>query len=419
MSLTKTFFLVIVPSIFIAGNSPDVQTDTLISTADLPTATEQFITEFEFVKNKSLGLTVTNPKNNNIGYEPALNGFTIINDVYWKPINGKKMVLCGTLEEYFVHDESGDEYDWNLRIIPDPDFEFIINEVRKVVSFEDEIKWKLCNGNNDAVSCLYAEVTPDQTLYENVWFPNRYVNPNFYSGVPNQPYYIQPPALMLNQQIGVYGAWVRDSDHGWWPEIHPLEAIWWKSVIPNMETFYVFCIQDDSNRFDTNGDFERNDNTPDTWIPWVKPPLTNEIKIPFEYDRKYSDHLKIIITELKDHNVVTGTDETLKDSDDGQFHILKIKSVAPNRDSFGANEPDNILVEVEERFPDGTHLAVNFTEICKRPNGNIIGYITLTTSYGKIGDDKEGYHLLQVTALKPTQLIRVQEFEVTPQIRNN
>lgn len=367
--------------------SCDLPTDTVIKEQDIPVCSNEKITEFEFVLNKLEGLKVTNPSNNDISSAIADETFWEGNGK-WKPVNGKKISVCGKLVDYFVYDGARGEYDWNLNIIPKADFAYIINDAKKIVY--DVSEWKRCKDGIYSYDCFQAEITPDESIYNNIWFPDRvqhteYINGNW------KVYYTQPASMALNKDIGVYGPWVLDGDHGWRPEIHPCEVIWWRNInkANRSDTLFVFCIQDDSNRYDDTDDF---DNVPNSnWKPWAVPPMTTQLLIPFEFKKEYADHLIINIEELKTRHIVTPT-EGFGDSDDGNNHILRIKSALPQR--IFAND---IAVEVNEQLSSSLNLGVKFVDVCKKPNGNIIGYVQLSSAYGKGINGDEGYHFLKIT----------------------
>ena len=245
-------------------SSLDLLQDTYVNFSDLPNVSPEQQYAYDFCINNTLGIKVTNPIQDSIGFIAAYHDYNGLGEAYWQPVNGKKMVLCGILETYFVHDDGyyEDEYDWNLRIIPNQEFLHLIydlpayNYLKASDEFTNDndhlVQHKVCNLNGQAVPCMYAEVTPDQSFYENPFFPNRYIVRNF-NNTPQT--IVQPDAAMLHKPICVYGAWVRDSDHQWWPEIHPVEAIWWKNSSSAADTVYIINIQDDSNRFDEKGDF--------------------------------------------------------------------------------------------------------------------------------------------------------------------
>lgn len=199
-----------------------------------------------------LGVDVVDPDGHEIGMAKAAPNFWH----HWEPVDGMKHVLVGRMDKYGFYDGYGDEADFNLNIDPSREFRFILDDVVASMSEDerDELH-DLVDGNGHAVEC---EVTPDEEYYDNWWFPYK---DSF------------RPSPLIGQKVGVYGPWVKDSGHGGRPEIHPSEVIWWRnqpvSAIADGSNSYWRCIvlQDDSNRFDRDEDF---DGTP--LRPWSKSP---------------------------------------------------------------------------------------------------------------------------------------------------
>ena len=363
--------------------------DTVIESKAVPLATEEEIRKFEFTKSSSEGLWVFNPTNEDISYVKAK-----ANDGF-QPVNGKKMVLCGRLIHFSVYNGDGPEYDWNLNIVPNRDYEPLYDHVRSLVGSTSN--WTTCKINNRNQKCIQAEITPDENLYDNEWFPKlKTVRTGFGVRQENQP------SPLVGKIIGVYGPWVMDldEDHGSKPEIHPCEIIWWRNRFMHREEYFICGIQDDSNRFDKISHFSFDGTQPLQWIPWALPPITSVFRIPFEYTGRFSDPLVVNIDELRKQRVVTSTIPNGGDSDNGRDHILRFKLSLQDVVAVG---PSNILVEVHENFDVGSRLGVRFVELRRKGNGSIIGYIQLTTAYGEGVEGTEGFHMLKVNVRYPVR----------------
>ncbi len=115
------------------SSTKKINGETVINWGTITLASNEDIQRFMFVKSKMEGLIVGDGANDNISY--ARSGL-------FKPVNGKKMTLCGKLDAFFIHNEPGDEYDWNLNIIPNEEYKYIVEEVRGLV--EDRSEWKKC-----------------------------------------------------------------------------------------------------------------------------------------------------------------------------------------------------------------------------------------------------------------------------------
>jgi len=179
-----------------------------------------------FAEREQLGVLAVDPVAHHIGPNNAKGT--------WYPIDRFKQVLVGTIDRYKFFDGVGAEADWNIFIKPSPAFAFIINDA---LPDADPDQVHRCAGS----LCLEAEVTPDETFYGNPFFPKDGASP------------------LVGHDIGVYGPWVQDKNHGLRPEIHPSEALWWRDVREeesvSLSTYHLLVVQDDSNRFDRPGDF--------------------------------------------------------------------------------------------------------------------------------------------------------------------
>jgi len=372
---------------------------TIIEAQNIPAAPAEFLTQFEFVKKEMEGMLPRNPTNENIGFPKAY--YDGWKDYYWIPVNGKKMSVCGRYYRFSIYDgQEGvltggndsheDEYDWNITIVPHASFNHIIQDVYAIAKTTSD--WQTGKFDGRTYTALQAEITPDETLYNNPWFPN--------IGHENSSYNVISPT------IGVYGPWVMDNNHNKRPEIHPCEIIWFRKRMPLKDEYHLFAIQDDSNRYDEKGNFRYDKTFPAGWQPWAVPPMTAQFKIPFEYNRQYTDHLVVNIEQLRIKNVVTANFDIGGDSDDGQNHQLMFKTSTKVIDAATrGTQPSSILVAVNENIPNPADLGIQFVDLHKKADGTIIGYIQIFTAYGKGISGQEGYHILKVTLDYPKNKI--------------
>ncbi|MEZ5039320.1 MAG: hypothetical protein R2828_05495 [Saprospiraceae bacterium] len=349
--------------------------DFLLTT--IPNSSQADINHWNKVVNKMQGVEGSDPVSSFINGPPAERFGSKYNN--WYPIDRKKHTCCGNLHGFQNFDGPGDEMDWNFYIAPRDEFLYLINDVIKFRDSDDEWHKNKVNGGY----LLEGEITPDQTLYDNLFFPKRgkvKVQRNI-----TVESIITTPELSFVQQrneICIYGAWVRERIHNNRPEIHPCEMIWWQQG----NNHYIMFIQDDSNRFDDESDFDLdNFLVPSSWKPWAKPPLTAQFKIAFEV--KPSDQRlpkEMNIHEFYNRFVVTDKDADARaDSDNGTSHALVINNKR--------------LLVVNEKQNKDNDLGVKFVDISKRADGTIQGYVQITTKIGgpSISGD-EGYHVLHV-----------------------
>ncbi|MEU7855243.1 hypothetical protein [Nonomuraea sp. NPDC049141] len=197
---------------------------------------------WEKLRREQLGVAVIDPQGHKIGFAVGAGKYA--------PVDGLKHVLVGELDDYgwFNPPGSGDEADFNLFITPAPPFQFILDDVVKLMTADE--RGSLHTRKRGQGFCLEAEITPDEGFYHNEFFPT-------------EDPIVSP---LVGRKIGVYGPWVRDDGHGGRPEIHPCEVIWWEAPTnrPGVRlTRFLLLLQDDSNRFDRPGDF--NGPLPRPW----------------------------------------------------------------------------------------------------------------------------------------------------------
>ena len=210
-------------------------------------APEPYVFDHELwvrLRRDQLGVDVVNPLGHQIGMARGINhrwySWGLLDwrerEVNWSPVDGLKHVLVGEFDSFDTSDAAGgDEWDWEIRIFPDPSFRFILDRVVARMSAgerHDLVPRELGRG-----PCVECEITPDEdfrSAFSAPWSPRP------------------------GQQLGVYGPWVRDFGHSGRPEIHPCEVLWWmgenrQGVVTSR---LVAVVQDDSDRHDWPCDFD-------------------------------------------------------------------------------------------------------------------------------------------------------------------
>ncbi|WP_026449839.1 hypothetical protein [Aequorivita capsosiphonis] len=361
-----------------------------------PNSTQEDLDKWIRIVTKMQGIEGFDPVRNLIGVRPAekrikdLPGTGYKNN--WLPVGAQKQVCCGKLENFTTYDGTGDEMDWNFKVLPNDEFSFLITMVQQYKNESFLMSPDGWHKNKRGQFLLEAEVTPDQSLYNNVFFPKRttiIVDTIIELGVQKvrrkKKDSNDPDIALEGKEMCFYGPWVREWFHHHRPEIHPSEMIWWREN----NGYYMMLIQDDSNRFDDEDDFDLDGIGNNSWKPWAEPPLTAQFKIAFEVNPTEPIlPLKMDIREVYKRFVVTKDDaDASADSDNGAAHTL----VVDNK---------KLLIVNEEQENDND-LGVKFVEITKRVDGTIQGYLQITTKIGgpDLGGD-EGYHILYVTSSK-------------------
>jgi hypothetical protein len=189
---------------------------------------------------------------------------------YWRFLV-RRTRLEGICAHYQSYDASGDENDWNLNIVPDPQYQWLLDPgILHALSLFSGASSPIDLGevkDFDGSRVIECELTPDDALYDKFsegglpitsggWWPDKAEHEG------------QGPT---GRRVGVYGVFCGDYGHGGRPEIHPFDAFWRpfhfaRSTSINWD---LGVFQDDSNRF--NGD-------------WSRAPIDVEFRVPFCLD---------------------------------------------------------------------------------------------------------------------------------------
>ena len=198
------------------------------------------------ITSQQLGVSAADPDGHKMGMNIAFRNGDGLN---WYPADGYKQTLVGTVDryEFWNPSDSGDEADWNIYIKPDPPFAYLIEDV--LTNADLSVVHK---GTTTSGYVIEAEVTPDEHFYNNPYFNS--------NGTSNR----------VGRKIGVYGPWVMEEEHGWRPEIHPSEILWWRDVGAGSTartTWTIAVMQDDSNRFDLERNYRGRIDRPWSAVP--------------------------------------------------------------------------------------------------------------------------------------------------------
>jgi hypothetical protein len=198
------------------------------------------------ITSQQLGVSAADPDGHKMGMNIAYRSGSGLN---WYPADGYKQTLVGTVDRYVFYNpsDSGDEADWNIYIKPDPPFAYLIEDV--LTNADLSVVHK---GTTTPGYVMEAEVTPDEHFYNNPYFNS--------NGNSNR----------VGRKIGVYGPWVMEEKHGWRPEIHPSEILWWRDVSAGRTprtTWTIAVMQDDSNRFDLESNYRGRIDRPWSAVP--------------------------------------------------------------------------------------------------------------------------------------------------------
>ena len=311
---------VILSTVAILGSAaPGHSANTVRSRSDLPVCTAADLARWNEATDHSLGVEASDVGGNWIGSFPVYErDWFSSNDLVYFPYDALRKTLCGVMAEYTWHDEEfSDEADWNLNIVPDPHYAFLLDGIAARPSVS-QIRPCTCPPGAPCttgarVDCMQAEVTPDDNVYDNPWFPEG-------GGA----------SLADAKRVCVHGPWVGDAGHGRRPEIHPAEIIWWSDSIEAGTVLTLLLVQEDSNRFDRRswGEwyYQGAGDAPARWRPWSAVPRQPSVRLAFEAVAG-SPASKLTVREVGSfrRNVVTADPPSLAtDSDDGPDHALEV-----------------------------------------------------------------------------------------------
>jgi hypothetical protein len=349
----------------ISCDQTNPQPDAVVLTTDTcPICTEEQISAWRHVVLNQLGVDGIDVDGHWIGGFPNDSKRFLFGFDNWFPFSVEKRVLCGQLHHFNFYDPwtSGDEADWNNFIIPTPAFASLLEDA-KIYTVTSE--WHSCDGD---FNCMEAEITPDQTYYENLFNSKRRGESNF-----------------EGQTVCTYGPWVREWSHDNRPEIHPSELYWFRNRLADGTFQYTLMqLQDDSNRFDREDNYDFHSQiVPPNWRAWSQVPRTNRFRIAFELDPSAPAR-----TFRIRQNAARSVVEKWNDQTPGSSHDLQYNG--------------QVVLRVEELLPIEAQLGVAFGTVCRNEeNTRLQGYIALIATVGFDDRGGEGYQTLQVGVDEP------------------
>jgi len=124
---------------------------------------------WERLRRDQLGVDVIDPLGHQIGMARGINHRWYIwglldwreRQVNWSPVDSMKHVLVGEFDSFDTSDAAGGrEWDWEIRIFPDPPFRFILDQVVARMSAEE--RRALVPRERGSGPCVECEITPDE-----------------------------------------------------------------------------------------------------------------------------------------------------------------------------------------------------------------------------------------------------------------
>lgn len=355
------------------------ETNYVVNSENIPDATQGQIDELNKTKNLLLGIQAFDPEE----HTPAIRS----QHNTWGLLTPDKRNLGGIFNRYGTEKEINDAYDWNILIHPFDEYRYIY-DLALQSSYKDVSQWpgcidpaiqmQRCSADDyNQNPCMWAEISPYHlVLNDNIWFKGT-----------NDEHCKEGAYLKYYDTVGVYGYPVNDKKHGYNPEIHPAQQIWFRNksrTKPGSQYFWLMFLQDASQRF---GD-------------WVCSPLYGQYKIAFSinpdiFNAAIFDPLIMNIRIAHRDDLVTREFSTYrKDCDNGFSHTL----VVDGRKLVTVNEE-----EINEHDLD---LGIQFAEVTKQQDGTIQGYVQISMVLGDYDTDEIGVCVLELEVIKDKKKIK-------------
>ena len=304
----------------------------------------------------------------------------------WSMLTSEKRNVAGVFNRYGTEPEVNDSYDWNLMIDPFDEYKYVYD--RALLNPDKDVsQWWGCidyskqlercdSKDYNSHHCYFAEISPyHYFLNTNKWFKGTH-----------DDHCKEGEFLKRGDTLAVYGFPVIDEAHGYNPEIHPAQQIWFRykeKTNRDKSTYLLFFIQDASDRFGN----------------WSGSPIYGQFLIPFRArpsginPRLYTPvTMNIKIAER--HDLVTKNYPVYRaDADDGNSHAL----VVDGKKLVVVNEP-----QAEE---DNKGLGISFTDISKLADGTIQGYVQVSMVLGDYNTGPIGVCVLELEVVKAKYLV--------------
>jgi hypothetical protein len=317
---------------------------------------------WRFVAEQQLGVDARGRGGTSwVGMTAATDGF---HD--WAPFDDWKTTMCGELRAFRTFEPTRQnkllsllpeipEHDWNIIVVPTPRtiFDERFKLATKLMERGHETELESC-GNDD---CLEGEVTPRGRLLK--------------ANVDRQ----WLSACRLRRPICMWGPWVGDGGHGFRPEIHPAERIWWRDG----DRIHLVFVQDASQRFGDrrNYQWKWGQREPASWYPWAVPGLQGEFRVAFEARSQSS--VTFVVEQLLDENTRPVDAARRAGGSRLQFDLGASGVTVDVTLRLGAHS--------ERLDLDLTRLDVDVVDVCDRGDGTLQGFLHI--------GDKVGYRFLE------------------------
>lgn len=358
-------------SLLLLLRSPD--NDVIMSSANIPAATQAQIDDFKTTNELLMGVKANDP----VGATPR---HTEQNGT-WKLLTTEKKNFAGIFNRYGTEEEVHNSYDWNLLIDPFDKFDYIYNKALEnpgksrsewpgCIDYDKQMQH--CDAKDyNSSNCMWAEISPyHYFLNTNKWFKGTH-DCHCHEGA----------FLQRGDTVAVYGFPVTDEAHGYNPEIHPAQQIWFRykeKTNKQKNTYFLFFIQDASDRFGS----------------WVASPVYGQFLVPFKAKPSVInpgtyESLTMNIKIAEKYDLVTKNFSAYsQDDDDGYSHALVVDG------------KKLVIVNEGQSDEDNQSLGIKFTNIAKLPDGTIQGYVQISMVLGDYDTEPIGVCVLELEVVK-------------------
>jgi hypothetical protein len=330
--------------------------------------------EWQFVAREQMRVQARGRSGNDwVGLTAATDGF---HD--WAPFDDFKTTICGALGIFGTFEPTRQseilrflpeipEHDWNVILIPTGRtiFDERFKLAQRLMERGHEGDLVSCSGT----PCFEAEITPQTRL----------LKANAAGGWLS--------ACRRGQTICTFGPWVGDGGHGYRPEIHPAERIWWRDG----ERLKLLAVQDASQRFRDHRQYQWADTPePKRWHPWAAPSMQGEFRVAFEAAREPAAPVDFMVEQMLDANV-RGVKPAVAAADMTYAFTQGGTEVGRMRVHLGLGATSERL---ELAF---STLDIAPDDVCVRPDGGSLqGYLRLHDVIGYRHQEGEGFNTFEV-----------------------
>jgi hypothetical protein len=332
--------------------------------------------EWRFVTREQMRVQARGRSGNDwVGLTAATDGF---HD--WAPFDDFKTTICGALGIFGTFEPTRQseilrflpeipEHDWNIILIPTGRtiFDERFKLAQRLMERGHEGDLISCRGD----ACFEAEITPQSQL----------LKANAAGGWLT--------SCRRGQTLCTFGPWVGDGGHGYRPEIHPAERIWWRDG----ERLRLLALQDASQRFRDHRQFQWADTPePKGWHPWAAPSMQGEFRVAFEAaTAPPASPVEFTVKQMLDTNV-RGVTPSVAAADMRYTFTHSGADVGGLRVHLGLG-----ATSVRLSLALGT-LDIAPDDVCVRPDGQSLqGYLRLHDVLGYRYQEGEGFNTFEVT----------------------